>query len=263
MAARDGGRNVSDRQDVVGAKTRDKDATKASRDARFGTIRADRIVFDTGETLEDAEFDEGTKPENWQSGVIPEEIQIEGNYVPGSSGWAIDGYGNAEFNNLEARGSLIAAQGTVVIADSGIRIEPGTGGANSVSWVDSDTGLTRGNIYATTSALQLSAADGISLDAGGFSNPLSLTGDVNVPGGSLTVGGSGVVVWSDDPLTEWNHDHGTSGWTTSIDWQGGSGSGPNFTSNRNTDEFDTTDTTTGEVGSHNHSVPDHRHWVSL
>lgn len=123
MAARDGGRNVSDRQDVVGAKTRDKDATKASRDARFGTIRADRIVFDTGETLEDAEFNEGTKPENWQSGVIAEAIQIEGNYSAGLSGWAIDGYGNAEFNDVTVRGTVEASDGDIggwSITDTGL-----------------------------------------------------------------------------------------------------------------------------------------------
>ena len=48
-------------------------------------------------------------------------VQIQGNYVQGSTGWAIDKYGNAEFNNVTVRGTGYFDDGYfngVVTADS-------------------------------------------------------------------------------------------------------------------------------------------------
>ncbi len=50
-------------------------------------------------SLELADFYQDSLPYPSQSS-----IQIQGNYTQGSSGWAIDKYGNAEFNNIIARG---------------------------------------------------------------------------------------------------------------------------------------------------------------
>ena len=182
----------------------------------------------------------------------------------GTQGWFINRLtGDVEFADGYFRGVLEAGGGVVVIGDDGIEITPGSGSVHNIRWRDPSTGTVYGSVGSTGSGFELIGDYGITIGGGATGGVLLDTGgqvsiqagsNISLSGNNLTFNGNDVTV---------GHDHGTSGWTTSIDWQGGSGSGPNFTSNRNTDEFDTTDTTTGEVGSHNHSVPDHRHWVSL
>lgn len=60
----------------------------------------------------DGAYNAARDPSNWASGVVPSEIQISGNYTSGSSGWAIDGLGNVEFNDGTFRGTLSGAGGT-------------------------------------------------------------------------------------------------------------------------------------------------------
>ena len=132
--------------------------------------------------------------------AVGETIQST-NYIAGSQGWAITGAGNAEFQNVTARGTIYASAGTIGSAVIGATFVRSTNYvAGSAGWrlgsdgsFEASSGTFRGSITGAS---------------GTFSGSLSST--------SGTIGG---VTISSGGLQSSNYVNGSAGWAIAADGQ--------------------------------------------
>lgn len=193
-----------------------------------GTISGETIIVASGGTIQSANYDPGVA--GWAifadgsaefqnvtvRGVLDAEVgsdisgtyvsdgdlsatldlttagSLSANYVAGVSGWAIDGNGSAEFNDVTVRGSIAGGStidiggadassfhvdasgnmwtGAALYADALFRVSAG-GDARAATIAISDQSTYFGSLTGSSSYVQLNSDDNIGLVAGGLLDP--------------------------------------------------------------------------------------------
>jgi hypothetical protein len=116
-------------------------------------------------------------------------------YVAGSVGWAIDGSGSAEFNNVTVRGTVVVGGGAVVGNIDGLVLESlsafsagGAAGPRSIKWKRSDTSVITASVAGNWDGLFLEGGTEINLTAPAVSvtGVLYVSGNVAVHAGNIS-----------------------------------------------------------------------------
>ncbi len=110
--------------DPKGSASAAESAAKAHADAEAELARVTAEAYADGEVSKEearaiadaqakADAAEAAANAHTENRIYPDQdsVQIKGNYTQGSTGWAIDKYGNAEFNNGVFRGAVYAESG--------------------------------------------------------------------------------------------------------------------------------------------------------
>lgn len=151
-------------------------------------------------------FDLVTAGSNTASLVIGAAGTLESsNYNPGSAGWQIDGNGNAEFDNITARGSITAQAGSDVPATY---LTTGTVGTETVTMQNSASSILRSANFSAGSAGWRIRGNGdaefndVTVRGTIFASAGEITGNLTLNGGTLTTSPSGqrIALENDDTL---------------------------------------------------------------
>lgn len=276
-----GSGNVSDRRGVVVQDaSRDKDAGRAIRIGRDAAV-VDRTLesdnFEAG--LSGWQLDRDTGNVEFNEGTFRGDLEAAGGTFSGNLSGAggtfsgdLSAAGGSFSGNLSAAGGTFSGTVRVDAFVSGVRhrvqvsggrtlVRRGNTTVGSILAQTDESGNTAGFFTLGYGLQDFSSPSGnrVQMTSNGVGIYSGIYG-VGVSGTVTNINGNGRV--NNSTIRTFANTSIPSGSRTTSDgnWTGGQSAGSDFTSNRNTSGFSTSN---ADVGSHNHKVPSHTHTVSI